>query len=290
MEYHQDRFTDASVMVYKGDKLMALLPANQKGNTVYSHHGLTYGGLIIDSKLKLKSVLEIFRAILDFYNNQGFENLELKLIPSIYNDLPSDELSYMAFLLDAELIRRDSLSVVSPENKIKYSKDRIDGIKRAKKHNLIIKEDDEFDEFWNTILIPNLQKKHETNPVHSLNEIKLLKQRFPKNIKQYNVYDNNELVAGTTIFITKNVAHSQYISANANKNSLGSLDYLHDYLINRVFKNKRYFDFGISNEEDGKKINSGLQYWKEGFGARTIVQDFYRIPIANYKKLDNVLL
>lgn len=290
MDYHQDRFKDASLLVFKKNKLVAVFPANQIENLIYSHQGLTYGGMIISSKLKLYSVLEIFKTILEYYDNQGFVNLELKLIPNIYNDFPSDELLYLSFLLEGELIKRDTLSVVSMGNRIKYNKDRVDGVKRAEKNNLVIKDDDKFDEFWNEILIPNLQVKYGAKPVHNLDEIKLLKQRFPNTIKQYNVYQDTKLVAGTTLFITKHVAHSQYISANAEKNTLGSLDFLHDYLLKTVFNNKRYFDFGISNENNGKKINSGLQYWKEGFGARTVVQDFYSIPIANYKKLENVLL
>ena len=290
IEYHKDRFKEASVVVFKRNRLIALFPANYVNDTIFSHQGLTYGGVILDSKIKLSAVLEVFKSILKFYHDKGFMNLELKLVPNIYNSLPSDELLYLSFLMDAELLKRDTLSVVSIGNKLPYNKDRKDGVKRAQKHNLIIKEDDRFDVFWNNILIPNLQKKHNTKPVHSLDEIKLLKQRFPNNIKQFNVYYNEKLVAGTTIFITKRVAHSQYISANTDKNNLGSLDYLHDYLITRVFMDKRYFDFGISNEEHGKKINSGLQYWKEGFGARTVVQDFYRIKLANYKKLENVLI
>ena len=57
-----------------------------------------------------------------------------------------------------------------------------------------------------------------------------------------------------------------------------------------VFKNKNYFDFGISNENQGRNINEGLLYWKESFGARSITQDFYEVEIKNYTLLDNVLL
>ncbi|WP_223033803.1 GNAT family N-acetyltransferase [Hanstruepera marina] len=289
MDYHKDRFQDASVMVFKNDRVVALFPANQVDQTIYSHQGLTYGGLILNSKLKLQAVIEIFKLVLEYYQSQGFIDLEIKIMPNIYSDLPSDELLYLTFLLDAKLIKRDTLSVIKLDNRLKYNKDRNDGVKRAEKHNLTIKEDDVFDVFWNDILIPNLLDKHNVSPVHSLEEIKLLKQHFPNNIKQYNVYHGNKVVAGTTIFITKHVAHSQYISANTDKNSLGSLDFLHNHLLNGVFKDKRYFDFGISNEDQGRKINLGLQYWKEGFGARTVVQDFYTIPIANFKMLDNVL-
>ena len=47
MEYHADRFTDYSLLVYEGNKLLALLPANRSGDVLYSHAGLTYGGLIV---------------------------------------------------------------------------------------------------------------------------------------------------------------------------------------------------------------------------------------------------
>ena len=46
MEYHADRFTDYSLLVYDGNKLLALLPANRSGDVLYSHAGLTYGGVI----------------------------------------------------------------------------------------------------------------------------------------------------------------------------------------------------------------------------------------------------
>ena len=52
--------------------------------------------------------------------------------------------------------------------------------------------------------------------------IQLLKQKFPKLIRQFNVYKNDILVAGTTIFETKYVAHSQYISGNDEKNPIVS--------------------------------------------------------------------
>ena len=45
MEYHADRFTDYSLLVYDGNKLLALLPANRSGDVLYSHAGLTYGGV-----------------------------------------------------------------------------------------------------------------------------------------------------------------------------------------------------------------------------------------------------
>ena len=53
MDYHSDRFDDHSLMFYIKDRLYAVLPANVKDGTLYSHQGLTYGGLVMeDSAIK----------------------------------------------------------------------------------------------------------------------------------------------------------------------------------------------------------------------------------------------
>lgn len=290
MDYHQDRFQDASVMIFKNEKLVAVFPANSNGNIIFSHQGLTYGGLVFRSKLKFHSVLKIFKSLLQYYYSEGFKTLQLKQLPSIYSPIPNDALNYLMFILEAKLLKRDALSVVNQAANLPFSKDRKDGVKRGIKQGLIIKQETNFEAFWNTILIPNLKEKHNAKPVHSLKEIEKLHRLFPDNIKQFNVYHNNKLVAGTTIFETDMVAHSQYISGNADKNKLGSLDFLHNYLLKETFKDKPYFDFGISNKNQGKQVNAGLQYWKEGFGARTITQDFYTLPIKNHDKLTQVML
>ena len=290
MEYHQDRFDDYSLMIYKNEKLIAVFPANFVDNKVYSHQGLTYGGLVVLEALKLKDFTECFKAVLRFYKENFFKTLQLKQLPSIYNITPNDEMQYLSFILKADLIKRDTLSVLNLQQKPKLSKDRVAGNKRALKQNLAVKEVEEFDAFWKIILIPNLNAKHEVQPVHNLAEIKYLKSKFPERIRQFNVYKDNEIVAGTTVFETKHVVHSQYISGNADKNLIGSLDFLHLHLINEIFKDKLYFDFGISNENKSRNINQGLQYWKEGFGARTITQDCYEIDFNNIAKLDSIFI
>lgn len=291
MDYHKDRFEDYSVLIFdEKQNLKAVLPANRVGETLFSHQGLTYGGLVLNQKTKLRDVIMMVAAMLFFLEKNDISKLQLKQIPSIYNDFPSEEVDYLSFILNAKIVRKDTLSVIDLLSDFKFTTDRKQGIKRGIKNHLTIKEATNFDLFWNTVLIPNLEEKHSTNPVHTLEEITLLKANFPDNIRQFNVYKEDQIVAGTTIFESKNVAHSQYISGNSDANELGSLDVLHEYLISNVFKEKRYFDFGISNENQGKNINEGLQYWKEGFGARTLVQNFYEIETKNYSLLENVLL
>ena len=81
MEYHKERFEDGSVLIYKSDKLVAILPANQSGDTIYSHQGLTYGGLVLAPKAKLVDVIEIFKALLQYLEAKGCKKLIVKISP-----------------------------------------------------------------------------------------------------------------------------------------------------------------------------------------------------------------
>lgn len=286
MEYHSDRFTDYSLLVYKDDLLYAVLPANIVGDKLYSHKGLTYGSLVLSKSAKLLYTFEAFKALLAFLDTKAISTLELRNIPTFYNTMPSDELSYFLFKANATLIKRDALMVIDTSTKIKFQKNRREGINKAKRNGLTIAVEHNFEGFWNEILIPNLQKKHGVAPVHSLEEIQLLAAKFPDHIKQVNVYKDNVIVAGTTLFLTKTTIHPQYVSGNSDKNAFGSLDLAYDYIINHFDSSKRYFDFNISSEENGTALNSGLIFWKESCGARTYVADNYLIDTACYKTLD----
>ncbi|MES2810954.1 MAG: GNAT family N-acetyltransferase [Bacteroidota bacterium] len=289
MEYHSDRFEDYSLLIYEGGKLAALLPANKESNSIHSHQGLTYGGLLY-KEIKLAKVIEIFKTVLIFLNAEGFETLNSKEIPSIYHQKPAEELLYALFLSKATLTRRDTLAVVDLHKGVTISKGRIEGVNKGIKNHLKVVEETHFESFWNQIMIPNLELKHQAKPVHSLKEIEYLQSKFPTNIRQFNVYLGDKIVAGTTIFESQQVAHAQYISANEEKNELGSLDFLYHHLITEIFKDKLFLDFGISNEQQGQKLNNGLSFWKESFGASAMVQDFYEVSTSSYKYLENVIV
>jgi hypothetical protein len=54
-----------------------------------------------------------------------------------------------------------------------------------------------------------------------------------------------------------------------------------DFLINSYYSEKTYFDFGISTENEGMRLNEGLMSNKEGFGARAVVHDFYELSLES---------
>ncbi|SEA02066.1 hypothetical protein SAMN05443667_101634 [Flavobacterium gillisiae] len=290
MEYHSDRFQDYSLLIFEEEKLIAVLPANRVGTTVYSHQGLTYGGLVYEEQTKLASVIAIFSAILLFLDQNGIEKMHIKTVPSIYHTKPSEEIQYALFLADAKLARRDTLSVIDLLQENTVAKGRKSSLKKATQNDLVIKEESDFEQFWNKILIPNLSERHNAKPVHTLEEITHLNELFPGNIIQFNVYHNDVIVAGATVFESTTVTHCQYISKFETNQTLSSLDFLFNFLVHKRFAKKRFFDFGSSNENQGKKLNEGLTYWKESFGASTIVHDFYEVETANYYKLDQAAI
>ena len=65
MDYHKHKFQDFSLMIYnEKNKLIAIMPAHRIGDEVYSHLGLTYGGIIIKKDLRLTVFFEVFSEIL----------------------------------------------------------------------------------------------------------------------------------------------------------------------------------------------------------------------------------
>ena len=284
MEYHKDRFEDYSLMVFDEKNLVAIFPANIKNNIVVSHSGLTFGGFIVAKDETTKNSIQYFAQLLKYTSENNIEKIIFKQSPSFYSSVSLDEIDYTMFLVDAKMYRVDIAYAINQklENNIQYQERRRRAIKKAEKSGVEIKETTDFSTFWNEILTPNLQSRFGVNPVHSLAEIKSLSANNLNKIRQFEAWQNGVLMAGTTVFETPTVAHAQYISASEEGRKNGAIDLLFHHLISTTFAHKQIFDFGIVNEEEGRKINMGLLDWKEGFGARAYAHRFYEIETKNY--------
>ena len=289
MDYHRDRFADHSLMVFNDRTLVAVLPANLNANgTLISHEGLTYGGLVVSPAATLGAVLACFHVVLHYLSQRQISKLLYKQIPGFYNTLPDDDVAYALFLLDARLYRRDCATTVSQAYRLPFRRDHKSLIKKAVSLGVRIVRETSFQPFWERVLVPQLAARHGVKPVHTLEEITLLASRFPEQVKQFSAYCGDEIVAGTTIYETPTVAHAQYGAVTEKGRRTGAQAYLFSSLIEQ-YKDKRFFDFGISNEKEGRGLNHGLQDWKEGFGGRSFAHDFYEIATGNYPKLESVL-
>lgn len=276
MDYHADRFDDNSFMFYHKGQLKAVLPANVAGDTLYSHQGLTYGGLLLDKKATVEDVLECFDSLNSWLRKNGISKVVYKALPWIYQQYPSQEDLYaLTWKCKAQLISRDIASTIVVDNKLKFAESRKSGIRKALSLNIEVGESNDVDGFWH-VLDDNLGNRYNAKPVHTASEMKLLMSRFPNNIKLYVAKMNGEIVGGTLIYVTPQVVHTQYISASVEGKKHGALDLLFDYIINKVYANCRYFDFGKSTEQGGAYLNEPLIFQKEGFGGRGVCYDWYQ--------------
>lgn len=88
-------------------------------------------------------------------------------------------------------------------------------------------------------------------------------------------YLGDVALGGVVVYLNRETVHIQYISATAEGKKLGALDILFEELINNVFSDLKFFDFGKSTEQNGTYLNGQLIFQKEGFGARGVCYDTY---------------
>lgn len=73
------------------------------------------------------------------------------------------------------------------------------------------------------------------------------------------------------------VPEKEICLADETAREIGALDLVIASCVERYKESKRYFDFGISTEDLGRVLNTGLIAQKESFGARTIAYQAWKI-------------
>ena len=275
MDYHSDRFEDYSLLFFVGNHLHSILPANIVGDTLYSHQGLTYGGLLMDINVTAADVIQLFREMNDWLREQGIRRVVYKPVPWVYHQHASEEDLYPLFwICKAHVISRDIGTVIFMQQHLRWRKDRRRRLKKSHEEGIVVRRDNRFRAFW-PVLENNLQDRHGVKPVHTVEEIELLDARFPRNIVHYNAYLGDDVLAGLTFYISPQVLHGQYCSSTPLGKKLGAVDALYEKAMYEDFTDYMYLDFGRSTEGDGSILNDGLVAQKEGFGGRAICYDTY---------------
>lgn len=284
MEYHADRFIDASWIALKKGKPIALFPANVIESTLYSHQGLTYGGwLLPPAHLDGADLLDIFTIATTLWREAGYREVIYKSIPSIYHHSPSQEDDYALFRLGASPIRTDLSMAIDLRNPIAFNKLRRRALAKTYQLTLSIREisavgtknpETALQPFFD-LLVQCLSERHGATPVHTLSELTNLHLRFPSNIRFFIIEED----AAVCIFDTGLVAHTQYICTSQRGRELDLLTPLFHHLITETFADRRYFDFGTSNEDNGRRLNAGLLRQKASFGASGVAHNTYHLPL-----------
>lgn len=279
MEYHADRFVDYSLMIYSNNKLAALLPANIVDNTVYSHQGLTFGGMVLSKKYHYKNIIDYLNSINNFLSTNSISKFILKIPPYFYTENLAQDQS-LALLRNKQTIVKTSLGVCINSHNYNYPKRCV----RKNKLDLYkVSFNENLKEYWN-LLEFNLQDKYKSKPVHSLDEIKYLISKFPNNIQLLSLInnENKNMEAGAILYLSKHTCKVQYFATSEEGRKNRASDVLY-YDIIKNYKDKyQFIDFGTC-EEGNDLINTALLETKEKFGANTF-------PIFTFESKSNSIL
>ncbi|MFD2203191.1 hypothetical protein [Shivajiella indica] len=274
IEYHGDRFEDASLVIYHEDVPVAIFPAEREGNTVFSHRGLTYAGWLMLDGLRLKDIQEIIENTQAFYQNLGIERLEVRMVPDFFAKESQKELKIAIQNTGGKSVFTAVHHCTSLPFRVK-DRGKKWGRKKAIANGIEIRESSDLKSFWEEILVPNLEKRHGVKPTHSLQEIEYLKSIFPDQILFYAVFSGEKMLGGALVFSTDTTAHLQYTAALPLGKKLRCLDYLMSHLIEEEFSHKSFFNMGVSHFPVTGMINQGLVNWKESFGGKPIIVSVY---------------
>jgi hypothetical protein len=289
INYHQNgKFKDCSLCVRKGNELIATVLAceiQDEGQRVFfAHKGSTYGGITISEKAYSASTInELMESIHAFLREEGYDRIYLKMVPHVYQKKNADLLDYflyktgyscydeLNYYMHLDRYKDDVISQFSSSKRRDYRYSLRNNLRFEK-----LETKEEIAEFYRVLQL-NLAKLGLPS-VHSLEDLYDLKfNRFDREIEFYGVYFEDEMIAGSMIFIFDgHIFHTQYLSSNEEFLKMFPMDFLIENLIQTaVDKEMDIFTFGICTEDQGRYLNLGLSRFKEGFGTEYCINRSY---------------
>ncbi len=270
MDYHADRFTDFSLMFYYGEELFGILPAHIRDNTLFSHNGLSFGGIIRKRTFNPEKNLSFLHALLNFLARNHIRKFIVKSPPAFlypwlntYNDW---------LYLQAGRIERIQFHWLIDTRKppsILLNADRKKQFKKKPVPQTGLSED--WYTFWQ-ILEQNLQERHHTQPVHRVDEIIKLAESFPDQIRLITAKIDGKTVAGAVLYDYRHVLHFQYLAALPEKKYRHAVDFLTAKIIRDNYEKYAYINLGTARIPGQNNEDPGLIYWKFSHGAEPFPQ------------------
>jgi hypothetical protein len=283
LSYHGTRFVDRSVVIERHGAWLGVIPAAMHPadpSIVVSHPGASYGGIVHQGRLRGAHMLHALDAARALWASAGFERLQYKAVPHIYQSAPAQEDLYALFRAGAVRYRVDLSSCIDLHNSLPVSERRKRGKRKAERAGVQLVQGKAYLAALWLVLADNLMRNHGATPVHTIDDITLLVDRFPEHIHVMAALANGVVEAGIVLFLGPAVAHAQYIASSEIGYALNALDLLFDEAIAQGARSgKLYFDFGISTEQQGQILNEGLVQFKNEFGAGGMVHEFYELKL-----------
>lgn len=280
LSYHPSgRFRDGSFLIEDKGKIIAVCPAcieeSDGKNMLISHRGSTYGGLIVSAQVyKTNKILDIIQTAENYLQNKGFRKLVYKITPDIFSKYTSDLLCFclghigyrerqeLNFYIDFDKYEKEIMQ--------NFDNGRKGNVKNCMKAGMTERQiytNEELDEFYN--LLCYTLKKYSLHPVHSYQELCLLRDMFLDEVSFMGIFMSGKMAGGAMLFHfnqTKCI-HVQYLASDPKLNKLSPMSFLYYSIISYAMKQKvRYLSWGIATDHEGN-LNMGLIHAKEAVGS-----------------------
>jgi len=238
-----------------------------------SHLGSPYAGMCInsDQPQKIKSAYELcFRVI-----NENFPNissLEIRLPSSVIcESTPAHEwaLWSLGYIPTVMYLGR----YFTPTDDLKFNRNRRRRMGKIDKSTMDMAFSEVPSPDVYELLVQNREKRHSVLPTHTLADLQRIESCVPGTIKTHLVRHSVDICSAAIIFEDAKFATIQYLAGSDCSFQCGSQDVLVQELIaGYKFSNKKLL-FGTSTEpnQNHRTINSGLDNFKESFGASAYV-------------------
>ena len=282
LNYHPEgRFKDASFLIEKSGIVVAVVPGCDSDGSFVSHLGSTFGGPVVSRDFYSgNKILEIVK-VMDDYISENFKEACLKPTAPIFAEVPPDLLDYA--LEHRAYARHTELSCFSPLSRDvdpleNCTRECRRNFRQSEKFNLVYGEikDEDLDAFYHFLELS--KARYHTRPVHTLSELRLVKERFPEEILFRGVWKDGQYLSGMMIFSFRQARtfHFQYLAPDDTQRATNATTFLFvNSMREAAQRGANKFSWGISTENHGEFLNETLYRFKESFGALPCVNAFY---------------
>jgi hypothetical protein len=282
LSYHpHDRFQSLHLLIKEKGNLVGLFPAVVEDDTVISHRGASYGGLVLKPGLGVHDIYLAADHLVQYLKSQGYKKIILTQPPLIYYKEPDQ---YVDFALQkiGFCYRKREITAVIPLDAADpletFHSDARRSTKKAIREGVRVRLSEDLAGYYG-ILKDNLGMRHNVTPTHTLAELTKLKNLFPDDILFFGAFLKEKMLGGIVIFCANTkVLLAFYISHNDAYQAYRPVNLLFYEILNwGRTKGFKYLDLGTFTIN--MEPNWGLARFKENSGARGFLRDTYEIDL-----------
>lgn len=289
LSYHKDRFHDASIMIYEGQKLIGVFPAVFDHENIISHSGSTYGGLVVHKNIKLKNLYDMVGGVVEYYR-RSYKNVVKQIRMVLSEEFPVRDmkggLAFSLFQHGFQLTSKEISTVISIDGFLEFNgmrKTTRQYLKSKKYEKLgvvyerVERSSDILDAY--ALISQNMEIKYAKKPTHSKDEFLALLKMYPDRISVFVAKSEGVVIATYVVFALNNdVAHVFYIARDVDRLNVADIGLVNFIVSYYKEKNFSFINFGISSR--GREIKWWIHNYKEQFSKNFLTRDVWMIDIS----------